>query len=209
MVKRITALKSQKRNPQRLNVYLDDEFAFGLSRFVAAWLQVGQELSEEKIEDLLTHDASESAYQIATKFIGYRMRTVSEVERNLDKKGVEPAIIDQVIERLISNGLLDDKRFAQMWIENRNEFRPRSYRMLASELRRKGINLEIIDEALKETKPEENLAQLAAQKQARRYKNLEWNDFYQKLGSYLARRGFSYSIIKPVIEQIWAENHKV
>ena len=50
MGRKITALKAQKRNSQRINVYLDDEFAFGLSRFAAAWLQIGQELSPKKLK---------------------------------------------------------------------------------------------------------------------------------------------------------------
>jgi regulatory protein len=209
MVQKISGLKAQKRNPQRLNVYLDGEFAFGLSRYTAAWLQVGQELTEERIEELLIQDAQETAYQAAAKFIGYRIRTTSEIEKYLNGKGIEQPIINQVIERLTSNGLLDDKFFAHLWIENRNEFRPRSRRLLTSELKNKGISLEIIEDALKDTMPEEELAYLAAQKRVRRYEHLEWNPFYQKMGSYLARRGFSYSIIRPVIEQIWKEKHKV
>lgn len=208
MVQKISGLRAQKRNPQRLSVYLDGEYAFGLSRYTAAWLQVGQELTKERIEELLIEDAQETAYQIAVKYIGYRIRTTSEIEKHLDRKGIEQPIINQVIERLTTNRLLDDTSFAHQWIENRNEFRPRAHRVLASELRNKGIRPEIIEDALKDTMPEEKLAYLAAQKRVRRYENLEWNTFYQKMGSYLARRGFSYSIIRPVVEQIWNEKNK-
>ena len=90
MAKTITALKVQKKNHQRLNVYLDGEFAFGLSRFVAAWLQVGQELTEAKITELLSDDELESAYQQSLKFIGYRIRTTYEVDQHLRKKGINP-----------------------------------------------------------------------------------------------------------------------
>ena len=209
MAKKITSLKVQKRNSQRLNVYLDGDFTFGLSRYVAAWLQVGQELTEEKISELLIEDAQETAYQKSIKFIGYRIRTSSEVERHLRIKGIEQHIISQVIERLEEKGLLNDMNFAQMWIENRNEFRPRSHRLLAFELRHKGIDDEIIQETLEATIPEEELAYLAARKRVRRFEHLEWQDFNRKLGSYLARRGFSYSIIRPVVEQVWTEKNQV
>ena len=208
MAKKITSLKVQKRNNQRLNVYLDGDFTFGLSRYVAAWLHVGQELTEEKISELLIEDAQETAYQKSIRFIGYRMRTNAEVERHLRKKGIEQHVISQVIERLEEKGLLNDMNFAQMWIENRSEFRPRSYRMLASELRHKGIAAEIIQDTMEITTPEEELAYLAAKKRVRRFEHLEWQDFKRKLGSYLARRGFSYSVIKPVIEQIWTEKNQ-
>ena len=51
-MRKITAIEVQKRTPNRVNIYLDGEFAFGLSRIVAVWLRTGQELSEEKIEQL-------------------------------------------------------------------------------------------------------------------------------------------------------------
>ena len=208
MSRTITGLKVQKRNHQRLSVYLDDEYAFGLSRIVAAWLHVGQELSEEEIAELLADDALETAYQKSIKFIGYRIRTSSEVERHLRKKGIEPQVISRVQERLEANGLLNDKSFAKNWIENRNEFRPRSHRLLASELRNKGVNSEIIQDVIESTTPEDELAYSAAKKRIRRYEHLEWQDFQRKLGSFLVRRGFSYSTIKPVVHQVWLEKNQ-
>ena len=118
----ITSLEVQKRNHQRLNVYLDGEYAFGLSRFVGAWLQVGQELFEEKISELLEDDSQEIAYQLSIRFIDYRLRTSSEVEKHLRKKGIQDQVINSVIERLEKNGLLNDENFAKTWIENRSEF---------------------------------------------------------------------------------------
>jgi regulatory protein len=148
------------------------------------------------------------AYQKAVKYIGYRSRSISEVKRHLFKKEIDEEIIDHVIDQLEQKGLLNDASFATMWIENRNEFRPRSHRLLASELRKKGIDTVIIQEALENTIPDEDLAHLAARKQARKYERYEWEIFRQKLGGYLARRGFSYGTIKPVIEQVWEENHQ-
>ncbi|HOG79782.1 MAG TPA: hypothetical protein PK454_08510, partial [Anaerolineaceae bacterium] len=65
MDQKITALKVQKRNPNRVNVYLDGDFAFGLARVVAAWLQIGQILTPEKITSLQAQDTHEVAYQKA------------------------------------------------------------------------------------------------------------------------------------------------
>ena len=49
-MKKITGIQAQKRSPNRVNIYLDGEYAFGLAQIVAAWLRVGQELDEKKIE---------------------------------------------------------------------------------------------------------------------------------------------------------------
>ena len=100
------------------------------------------------------------------------------------------------------------KSFAKNWIENRNEFRPRSHRLLASELRNKGVNSEIIQDVIERTIPEDELAYLAAKKRIKRYEHLEWQDFQRRLGSFLARRGFSYSTIKPVVHQVWIEKNQ-
>ncbi len=205
MAKQITALKAQKRNHQRVSVYLDGEYAFGLSRIVAAWLRVGQELSAEKIAELKVEDEMEFAYQRAIRYIGYRMRSVSEVQQKLNQQDIDTVVIENVIERLQKSGLLDDLSFAQMWIENRNEFRPRSHRMLAIELKKKGIQSDIISQIIEETTSDEVLAHTAAKKQARKYKHLEWQGFRRKLSSFLARRGFSYSTINPTVNQVWAE----
>jgi regulatory protein len=205
MVKKITALKAQKRNHQRVSVFLDGEYAFGLSRIVAAWLHVGQELSDEKIEELQVQDEQEIAYQKAIRLVGYRMRSESEIARYLQDQDISPETIDEVSERLKRNGLIDDLIFARMWVENRVEFRPRSHRMLAVELQRKGISQDIISQIIEEFPSDEILAYEAAQKQSRKYKHLEWGDFRRKLTSYLARRGFSYGTIKPIVSQLWAE----
>lgn len=205
MGKQITALKAQKRNHQRVSVYLDGDFAFGLSRIVAAWLHVGQELSTEKIAELKIEDELEFAYQRAIRYIGYRMRSVSEVKQKLKQQDIDTVVIENVIERLQKSGLLNDLSFAQMWIENRSEFRPRSRRMLAVELKKKGIQSDIISQIIEETTSDEILAYTAAKKQARKYKHLEWQDFRRKLSSFLARRGFSYSTINPTVNQVWAE----
>ena len=58
-----------------------------------------------------------------------------------------------------------------------------------------------------ESVDDEALAYDAAQKRAPRFKDLEWNDYRKKLSEFLARRGFSYSVIAPVVTRIWNEAH--
>jgi regulatory protein len=204
MGRKVTALKKQKRNSQRINVYLDGEFAFGLSRYAVAWLQIGQELSPEKIQELLEVDAQEIAYQRALNFISFRPRSEAEVCKNLQKHDTPEEVITEVITRLRKSGLLNDLQFAQTWVENRSTFRPRGRRALAMELRQKGISNEAIDETLSDV-DEDSLAYQAALTQSRKYANLDWLAFRQKMSAFLARRGFNYEVAKPVIEQVWSE----
>jgi regulatory protein len=206
MARIITGLKVQKRNQRRVNVYLDGEFAFGLERIVAAWLYVGQELSEEKISSLQDEDQREAAYQKALNFIQYRERSEAEVQQHLKEQNLSEEIAGQVIERLRRSGLVNDQRFAQAWIENRSEFHPRSRRALAYELRQKGIDPGAIQDALQDV-DEEQLAFQAAVKQFRKFQTLEWPDFRQKMLGFLARRGFSYEVSASAAARVWEEQH--
>jgi regulatory protein len=206
-MKKITSLVVQKRNPNRVNVHLDGEYAFGLARIVAAWLRVGQELDEEKLKRLQVEDARERAVQQALLFLSYRARSESEIRQNLHKHEIPDEVIEETLARLRQDGLANDGQFAQAWVENRSTFRPRSRRMLAMELRQKGLDDQAVSSALQDV-DDEPLAYEAAKKRASRLKGLEWADFRKKLSEFLTRRGFSYSVIAPVVTRIWNEVRK-
>ena len=203
----ITAIEIQKKNPNRVNIYLDNQFAFGLSRIVAAWLSKGQVLTEEKIAALQMDDSREVAMQKALYFLGYRARSMQEVRANLQKHEIPEAVIELTLQRLQENNLLNDDLFARTWVENRNTFRPRSRRVLAMELRHKGLEDNLIQTILTENVDEQTLALQAARKHLRKVQGLAWQEFRQKLGSFLGRRGFSYDVSVTVVRLIWDELH--
>jgi regulatory protein len=205
----ITAISVQKRNPQRVSISLDGEYAFGLARIVAAWLRVGEVLSDEKIAELQSQDSYEVAFQSALRLISFRERSAAEVRRKLAEKGFSEPVVDHTLERLREDNLLDDARFAQAWVENRATFRPRGHRVLALELRQKGVAEEEINQALSEAAGEDTLAYQAAAKVVRRYAGLEREDFRNKLYAYLARRGFNYEAIKQTVNRLWHELHNL
>ncbi len=204
----VTAMKVQKRNPQRVNIYLDGEFAFGLARITAGWLQIGQQLSDEKIAQLKAQDSHEAAYQKALGFLDYRPRSSTEVRKNLEKHGYETEVIELVLERLGRSGLVNDDQFAQTWVDNRSEFRPRGRRMLSMELRQKGLDDEAIEAALSGL-DEVELATQAARKYQRKLQGLPKPEFRRKLAGFLARRGFGYDAIEPVLERVWQNTLKL
>jgi len=203
-MKKITAIVAQKKHPNRVNIHLDGEFAFGLARITAAWLRVGQELEEKKIEQLQAEDARERALQQALLFLGYRARSESEIQQNLRKHEIPETVIEETLEHLRKDGLVNDGQFANAWVENRSTFRPRSRRMMALELRQKGLDDESVQSALK-TVDDVALAYDAALKRAPRLKSLEWSEFRKKLSDFLARRGFPYSVVAPVVTRVWNE----
>jgi len=201
----ISAIESQQKDPQRVNIYLDGKFAFGLALITAGWLKVGQELSEEKIASLQAEDANEMAYQKALHYLSYRPRSLMEVRQNLLKRNIPATIVEATLKRLEAARLVNDQEFARAWIENRNTFRPRSRMALRAELRRKGISDEVAEPVLEEEVDDQALAFAAARKYAPRLRDLTWFEFRQKLSGFLARRGFSYTTLSPVVSEVWKE----
>jgi regulatory protein len=202
---KITAIEPQRRNPKRVNIYLDGKFAFGLTRRTAGLLVVGQDLSTEKVTALQADDTCEIVYQKALHFLSFRPRSIAEVHQNLANRGYSEDLIKETILRLEQTGLVNDREFARAWVENRNTFQPRGKSVLRMELRRKGLSDEIVDPLLDEQVDEESLAFEAARKYARRLAGMEWQDFRQKLSGFLTRRGFSYSTLSPIISEVWSE----
>lgn len=200
----ITALKFQKKNTERVNVYLDDHYAFSLTAIEAARLKRGQLLSDQEIEVLQERDSFQKAYARALRFLSYRPRSEAEVRRYLQGKKMPPAIEAEVVERLTSAGLLDDQAFARYWVENRESFKPRGRSALRYELRQKGLNEETIALALEDI-DEEDSAYRALINRARRMPPLDHGSFRKKLGSFLRRRGFSYDAINTALERTWRE----
>jgi regulatory protein len=204
MAGKITALVVQAKNKERVNVFIDGEFAFGLAMIEALRLRKGQQLSADEIAKLKSLDEIEVAHNSALHFLSFRPRSVAEVRRSLLDKEYSSQAVDTIIERLLQSGLIDDEAFARYWVENRNQFGPRSSRALRVELRQKGVADDAIRQAL-DGLDESEVARRAAIPQARRAARLEKKEFKKKLGDFLLRRGFGYGIIKDVINDLWEE----
>ncbi len=198
----ITALKVQKRNRNRVNVYLDERYGFGLAGHLAVPLRRGQFLSDKEIARLKEKDEYHQVYERATKLIAHRPRSEAEVRRRMERQDVTPDLVDKVIKGLTTAGLLNDAEFAQLWVENRETFRPRSRHMLRYELRQKGLDEEFISQALEQVDEEESGRRLAL-KQSQRLSHLDWPSFRQKLTGYLVRRGYPYDITRNAVREAW------
>lgn len=112
-------------------------------------------------------------------------------------------VIDFVVERLIVERLLDDERFARNWVENRSDLHPRSHRMIRRELMQKGIDEKCIARSLGNAEEESELARRLAEKLAHRMTSSDFQEFQKRVGGALARKGFSYSIIRPILLDLW------
>ncbi|OGY23748.1 MAG: hypothetical protein A2Y57_04445 [Candidatus Woykebacteria bacterium RBG_13_40_7b] len=228
---KITDIQVQKKNPERVSVFIDGEFAFGISQSLKydKKLEIGKNLSENQIEELIEKDQVERLTEKALKFLSYRPRSEREVRDHLKRKVTNDKTqvtgdlermqmeksIDSVIIKLKEWDQINDSNFIKWWIEQRIKFRPMSLRSIKRELLLRGVNREIIDELIADgttatyedtdentETTEEDLATRVAEKKLKNYKKLSYDETKIKLGQALARRGFDWSIIKNVVDKI-------
>ena len=200
----ISALEVQKRNKERVSVFLDGEYAFSLTLIEAARLHKGQTLSDSEIAELRARDSIERAVDQAVRFLSFRPRSTSEIRDNLTKKQVPPEAIEAALERLTQLGYVDDLAFARYWVSNRDEFRPKGPLALRQELREKGITSRLCDQVLAEV-DFADAAYRAVQRQVRRWNGLDQTTFRQKVYEFLARRGFRAETIRDVTGRLQEE----
>ena len=202
---KITALKPQKRDDARMNIEIDGKFAFGLhvDIVLAHYLSAGDELSAEQIESLQQEDEVKKAITAALNLISFRPRASGELQRKLREKGYAAEAAEAAIQRMLDLGYLNDADFADRWIENRQEHKPRSRRMLQQELMQKGIDRDLIQEALEETAIDEfGDALELAHKKAGSMSGVDQATRHRRLSGFLGRRGYGYDVIRKVLEEI-------
>lgn len=199
---KITSIESQKKRPGRVNVYLDGEFAFGISDklLVDFDLYKGKELSQSELENIKGGENVGKAMDKAYRFLSFRPRSEKEMRDKLSEK-FEQETVDEAIGKLKSYNFINDEEFARMWVNSRQS--GRSAKALAFELKRKGLEKSVIDGALSDVDKESELeSALELVRSKSKYQGLEKQEAYQKIGGFLARRGYNYDIIKKVIEEV-------
>jgi len=127
------------------------------------------------------------------------------MRRKLAEKNFSVDQINQVVKKLKQANLIQDSSFALAWVENRNNSHPRSQRLMRHELLRKGVNEAHIENALKTSSTDLELARRAAETYARRLTGNDHEAFRKRLSGFLARRGFSYDVIVPLIAELWKQ----
>ncbi len=203
----VSALEAQASDPERLNLYLDGRFAFGLTARVAAdaGLTTGASLTPDDVAGLVRHEAAERAMQQALVLLSYRPRSEQEIRLALGQKGHALETVEAVVARLQGYHYLDDEAFALSWVENRQRLRPQGARRLRAELRQKGVGREVVDQAISDAARDERaLALQAAEKKAAGVAAGDYAEFGRKVGGFLMRRGFAPDVVWDVVRRLWA-----
>ena len=199
----ITSIKPQKQK-SRVNIYLDGKFGFGidLENFVKFGLKVEQELSEERIIEITKKAEFQKVFDRLLLFASLRPRSEKEINDWLKRKKVDESFTNTLSEKLRKLELLDDEKFAKWWVDQRIQFKFKSKRELVSELKIKGIENNIVNQILQES----GLDEVGSAKKLLDKNIYKWAKFpkkiaHQKACMFLARKGFSWDIIRKAVDE--------
>jgi regulatory protein len=150
-------------------------------------------------------DYEPDPYSVATKIavnvLSRRARSRGELADILAKRGTPEDVAERLLDRLVTQKLVDDHAFAQEWSQLRHRSKGLSRRVLAQELRKKSIAPEVIDEVLGEISHDDEIiaARNLVAKKLRSLSRFDSEVQYRRLHSLLARKGYSSSIISEAI----------
>jgi regulatory protein len=194
----ITKIAPAVKTPGRYNVFVDEQFSFSLdeTQLVKLGLKKGDEISDERLEELKTESDFGKNYIRAVDLISRRLRSEKEIRDYAWRKNWTPEVAARVIERLYERGYLNDAKFAAAFVRSRAALRNYSTRKMKLELRKKGVAPDIIEKTLNES---EDFDETATLKKLLMKKRAHYAGDEQKLIAYLARQGFSYDDIKKAL----------
>jgi regulatory protein len=169
-----------------------------------AGLTEGMAAAEQKIQELGETDAAEKIHTAALRLLRVRARSERDIRTRLRQKEFAPDAVDAEIARLRNVGLLDDTAFARAFVEERSRRSPRSARLLRQELSVRGVSAGVAT-ASTEGLDEPALATEIATAQLRKRQPRTFDEFVERAGPFLTRRGFSFDVARGALRRAWDE----
>lgn len=198
---KITDIKPQVKNENRVSVYIDGSFAFGIDRGDCAFmgLKAGDEITREKYDYIADNVLYTSAYKKADRYIGFKMRTEKEVRRKLREEDFSDEIIERVIASMLKYKYIDDESYALMYARDCARLKKWGSERIKAELMKKGVELTVVERALENAEIEDT-EEVISQLLEKRIKCTPIDiKEKQKHFNYLLRRGFKSEDIKKAL----------
>jgi len=207
---KITKLGYQKKDPNRVNVYIDDQFAVGLevNDIVTLGLYKDQEISQEQLKKIIGESEFGKLFNSALNFISFRPRSEWEIRHKLKFKTKDSKLIDNVIEKLKKIDQVNDLNFAKWFVDQRQTFRSMGQRGIKYELLKKGIDRKTTESVftVAENMSDAVLASRLIEKMVSRLKAIDYDrknlpKTKAKLQRFLSSRGFGWETIEGLVEK--------
>jgi len=207
---KISDIKPQQKNKNRVSVYLDGKYGFSLDydTLNRGGLHIGDTVSDELRENLLHTDEGARARDYAYMLLSYRSRTEYEIFTRLLERGFSKESVRQVLHSLKHSGLVDDRSFAEEWVEDMFSRRPMGRLRAEHELMKRRIREDIIHEVCEKAytqDTEERLARTAAEKKLNALGVYAEEEVRKKISSFLQRRGFDFGVIHNLMGELFGD----
>ena len=192
---RLTALKQQVKNPERVSIFVDGKYSFSLSldQLVKYKLKNNDELSEADVKKFKRISEDGKLKDRALAWLLNRPHSTREFHDYMRRKKADVDLSEKLAQEFTDRKYLNDERYAE-WLVGLRSRAGKSNRAILSELFAKGIDREVSARVLENSEDDEVLrlrAMIAKKQKLSRYANDEL-----KLIKYLTSQGFSYSLIK-------------
>lgn len=202
---KITEIRRQKRNHDRVSVFLDGEFWTGMSEslFLDLKIHQNQEINRDEKNNIEDKVIEDGALSYAISALSRKQFSEKKLKERLEKREYGPDVIEKVIARCVDLGLLDDKALALMVSESRKNS-GQYEKKIDLRLKEIGIEKSLRDEVLREVFLNEDEFLLAEKSLAEsRFKNkkLDLKDQQRALG-FLTRNGFSFKAARVAVEKV-------
>jgi regulatory protein len=195
---KITAIKQQVKNPERVSVFIDGKYEFSLSldELLQQGLKNNQDLDRADVKRLKKVSSDGKLRARALEWLLNRPHSSRELKDYLYRKKAEPELSQTLISEFADKGYLDDRKFGE-WFMELQKRRGKSDRAIRAEMFKKGLGRELIDELLNSEPPDESarLKQMIEKKQ----KIPRYRDDPQKLAKYLTRQGFNWQQVNQLL----------
>jgi len=207
---KITALKQQVENHERISVFIDGEFAFGVwtDQVSGNQLHIGKDLSAAELYDLLDDEEALRVRSAALQYLAYAPRTEYQLRKRLRQKNYSRRGIEGIIQDLRDIGYIDDRKYAMEYVRARFEHKGYGPERIRRELDADGVQHEYINEAIAVCTDPDDLAERARQLlqrfQGRVHGSLP--EQKKKLVAYLIRRGYGYMMAKELVQEVLSQS---
>ncbi len=205
---KITKIEPQKKHKNRMSVFLDEKFAFGIDAFslYALKLKENDEIDETRLCEIKNTVLFESAKTYAANLVSARSYTERGMRQKLIDHTGDEATANKVIAFLKEYKLIDDADFARRFASDCLNLKKYGRRKIKYKLLEKGISAEIAENAIEELNcadaEAENLEKLMIKKLGG---NFELKNV-MKAKRYFAARGYSFDDIDHVLRKLKAES---
>lgn len=187
-------MKQQAKNPQRVSVFVDEEYSFSLAldQLADTKLKNGDELDNVVLKKMQKLSADGKLRARALDWLLNRPHSEREFRDYLYRKKADPELVEKLSTEFIKKGYLSNEKYAK-WLVDLRQRKGKSNRAIQSELLAKGIARETVTEVLSEHDNEEQRLKMLIEKKKNQSR---YKDNQLKLIKYLTSQGFSYSEVK-------------